>query len=132
MSNITIAEFLGWEEGAIYRYKGSFYKIKNDMLLGSFTGEQDEWCADWFICVNDIPFLKEATKVEPKKYYLRHKFLESKGIDYLNQLSSGILNLMDKEGSGKSKTQFTEEEIEKIEATGFDLRNFERVEVEDD
>ena len=37
----------------------------------------------------------------------------------------------DKTESDSYKTQFTEKEIEEIEAKGFDLRNFERIEVEE-
>ena len=130
---INLADILGWEEGATYRYNNRFFKIKHGLLVSSLTGKQSDWCVDWSVEVNSIFYLKEATKVEPKKYYLRHKFLDSEDVNYLNCRSdSGEFCLLGLFETYDYKTKFTEEEIEKIEASGFDLRNFEKVEVEDE
>ena len=123
----TLADILGWEEGATYKYCGRFFKIRHDMLLSSITGEQDAWHLDTSVVLNELSYLTEAHKVETREYYLKHKFLGREGFNYVNQLSSGILNLMNKTGSDNFKTQFTEDEIKEIEASGFDLRNFEKV-----
>ena len=128
----SLADILGWEEGAVYKYGGRFFKIRHDMLLSSITGEQDEWYLDTSVVLNELSYLTKASKVERKKYYLKHKYLREEGFNYLNQQSCGGFNLMNEGDSDMFKTKFTEEEIEEIEASGFDLRNFERVEVEDD
>ena len=125
----TLAEILGWEEGAIYKYGSRFCKIENDMLLSSLTRGQDVWYLDVSILLNELPYLSEAPKAEPKKYYLKHRFLEREGVNYLNQLSSGSFDLVTSVDSDIFKTKFTEDEIEEIEASGFDLCNFERMEV---
>ena len=128
----SLADVLGWEEGAIYKYGSRFCKIENDMLLSSLTRRQDVWYLDVSILLNELAYLMEATKMEPKKYYLKHRFLEKEGVNYLNQLSSGSFDLVTSVDSDIFKTKFTEDEIEEIEARGFDLRNFEKVEVEDE
>lgn len=126
----SLAEILGWEEGAVYRYNNRFLKIKHGLLLSSLTREEGDWCVDWTVKVNDVFYLKEAIKVEPKKYYLKHKFLSREDFNYLNcHSASGGFCLLGPLESCDYKTKFTEEDIEKIEATGFDLCNFERVEV---
>ena len=70
---------------------------------------------------------------EPKKYYLKHKFL-GEGLDsYLNyNYDRDKLCLMGMIETPNYQTEFTDDAIEEIEALGFDLRNFERVEVEDE
>ena len=74
---------------------------------------------------------KIAEKVEPKKYYLKHKFLGSEGFNYLNYyFLQDKLFLSYKRGTSDYQTKFTDKEIEEIEASGFDLCNFEKVEVE--
>ena len=125
----SLADILGWEDGKIYEYDNRYYKIKNDRLLSSITGEQGEWYLDTSVVLNELSYLTEAHKVETREYYLKHKFLGREGFNYVNQLSSGILNLMNKTGSDNFKTQFTEDEIKEIEASGFDLTNFEKIEI---
>ena len=129
----SLAEILGWEEGAVYRYNNRFLKIKHGLLLSSLTREEGDWCVDWTVKVNDVfCCLKEAIKVEPKKYYLKHRFLDSEGVNYLNLRIDGKYSINDICESKSFKTKFTEEEIKKIEEKGFDLTNFEKVEVEDE
>lgn len=140
----SLAELLGWEEGAVYRYNNKFFKIKHGLLVSSLTGKQNSWYVDWGVEVNSIFYLKEAIKVEPKRYYLKHKYLREEGFNYLNLRIDGAYSLNDvsetsvvktqqfADSESAVKTQFTDREIEEIEASGFNLRNFERVEVEDE
>ena len=126
----SLADILGWEEGAVYRYNNRFLKIKHGLLLSSLTREEGDWCVDWTVKVNDVFYLKEAIKVEPKKYYLKHKFLGIERYAYLNYGHIGKdFELNSKSFVDNIQTQFTDDEIEEIEATGFDLCNFEKVEV---
>ena len=69
---------------------------------------------------------------EPKKYYLRHRSLDSEGVNYLNLRIDGKYSINDICESKSFKTSFNDKEIEEIEALGFDLCNFEKVEVEDE
>mgnify|MGYP001354228319 CR=1 FL=1 len=129
----TLADILGWEEGAVYRCNNKFFKIKHGLLVSSLTGKQNSWHVDWSVEVNSIFYLKKAIKVEPKRYYLKHKYLREEGTNYLGL--NTYYNYLDVEYPDEGefrKTQFTEDEIENLEASGFDLRNFERVEVEND
>ena len=129
----SLADILGWEEGAIYKYGSIFFKIEHDTLLSSLTRELDVWYLDVPVSLNEITYLRKATKVEPKKYYLRHKFFGSPWGNYLNyRNTTNRLYLLDIQGTVDYKTQFTQEEIEEIEASGFDLCNFEKVEVENE
>ena len=70
---------------------------------------------------------------ELKKYYLKHKYLRKEGTNYLGL--DTYYNHLDVSYSVEGelrKTQFTDSEIEEIEASGFDLCNFEKVEVENE
>lgn len=69
----TLCDFLGWEEGQEYEYRtvdilmldnGKIY-IKNDMCPSG-------WCNYTFFG-NQIEDLRQAKKVEPKKYYAKIK-----------------------------------------------------------
>ena len=85
------------------------------------------------IIIDLLELVNEAEKVEPKKYYLKHKYLRKEGTNYLGL--NTYYNCLDVEYPDEGefrKTQFTEDEIENLEASGFDLKNFERVEVEDE
>ena len=85
---------------------------------------ESEWYAD---------MMERGGVVEPKKYYLKHKFL-GEGLDsYLNyNYDRDKLCLMGIIETPNHQTEFTDDAIEEIEALGFDLRNFERIEVEED
>lgn len=128
----SLADILGWEEGAVYRYNNKFFKIKHGLLVSSLTGKQNSWHVDWGVEVNSIFYLKEAIKIKPKKYYLKHKYLREEGFNYLNLRIDGTYSIKGVFESSSFKTQFTDREIEEIEASGFNLCNFERVEVEDE
>ena len=128
----SLADILGWEEGAIYKYGSRFCKIEHGLLVSSLTRGQDAWYLDVSILLNELPYLMEATKVEPKEYYLKHRFLEKEGVNYLNLHINGTCSINDTFETSAVKTSFNDKEIEEIEATGFDLCNFEKVEVEDE
>ena len=129
---MTLAEFLGWEENVEYRRGGNIFKVDGSHLMD--LRSNDYWgntcCETW-----ELLELRNAVRVkpEPKKYYLRHKFLGSSGYNYLNYFIIGNDYIINDRCSGDCfKSEFTDSEIKEIEATGFDLRNFERVEVEDE
>lgn len=131
MSKITLAEFLGWEEDTEYEYEGRFYKvIGTDLVVNNIDGLYPwERVNDEDIKIHELWKLsEEAERVEPKKYHLKHKFL-GEGLDsYLNyNYDRDKLCLMGMIETPNYQTQFTDDEIEEIEATGFDLRNFEKV-----
>ena len=129
----TLAEVLGWEEGAVYRYNNRFLKMKNGFLFTSLTGDDGDWYFDNTTIANDMAYLQKAIKIEPKKYYLKHKFLNEEGLDYLNRNSStNTVFLSIKRQTPGCQTKFTDIEIKEIEARGFNLCNFEEVEVEDE
>ena len=71
---------------------------------------------------------------EEKKFYLRHRWLESIGNRYLiTDLGDGYYYLDDKDDYFAGKMQFTLKEIEEIkEKFGTDLADFELVEVKDE
>lgn len=70
---------------------------------------------------------------EEKKYWLRHRFLESKPLKYLNFNSEiGIFKLNTITQSENSQTQFTQEEIDEIkERYNTTLDDFEQTEVKE-
>ena len=70
---------------------------------------------------------------EPKRYYLKHKFIGRHSRGHLNhEHPDGVFYVSNADETTSFQTKFTEEEINEIEATGFDLSNYEKVEVEDD
>ena len=126
---MTLAEFLGWEENVEYRRGGNIFKVDGNHLMD--LRSNDYWgntcCETW-----ELIELRNAVRVKPKpkKYYLKHKFLGSEDFNYLNYLSaSGRFCLLGLLENYDYKTKFTEEEIKEIEEKGFDLTNFERIEV---
>lgn len=135
MSRITLAEFLGWEEDTEYEYEGMVYKVIDADLIVNVDGlYQWERVNEGDIKIHELGKLsEEAERVEPKKYYLKHKFLGIERLAYLNYGHIGKdFELNSKRFVDNIQTQFTEEEIKKIEEKGFDLCNFEKVEVEDE
>ena len=128
-----LAEILGWEEGATYKVGELYYSVVgvNLYYFKDFESPRIKFYQATIIDLLDL--VNEAEKVEPKKYYLRHKFLGSPWGDYLNyKNTTNRLYLLDIYDTVDYKSKFTEDEIEEIEATGFDLSNFEKVEVEND
>ena len=125
----TLAEILGWEEGAVYKFGELYYSIKGENLYYFKDFESPRIKTNQNIIIDLLELANEAEKVEPKKYYLRHRFLDGEGLNYLNLRIDGKYNINDICESKSFKTSFTDKEIEEIETTGFDLCNFERVEV---
>lgn len=134
---ITLTDFLGWEEGVEYDYRGDRYKI-NDNKLYYFDCRYNEWILSIFN--EDFIAFQQAEKVKPKKYYLRlkEKYCEFYGI----KNNFACLNF-DKEVNNFFisnprtflwfQTQFTLEEIEEIKKVDYvSLEQFEIVEVGED
>ena len=127
----TLAEILGWEEGAVYKVGELYYSIKGVNLYYFKDFESSFVKKDQNIITYLLELVNEAWRVEPKKYYLKHKFLNDEGFNYLNY--DFPMDLFYLSGNVDApQTQFTDRKIKKIEATGFDLCNFEKVEVEDE
>lgn len=132
----SLADFLGWEEGAKYVYKDYKYKIINDTL--HFTKTKNHWTK---IC--DFDDFRQAEKVQLKKYHLKLKqeYLDFFGItvneNYINMFkkSENMKDLegyflSDKNGNPNVKTKFTEKEIKNIVLyKPLSLDMFDKVEV---
>lgn len=72
---ITLAEFIGWEEGVSYDvgiYDGGIHRVKDGRLEQSIGGGQ--WVnARLSLTPVEINKLRQAKKVEPKCYYAKIK-----------------------------------------------------------
>ena len=139
----TLADIFGWEEGASYKVGELYYSVVGENLYYFKDFDSPRIKTNQDIIIDLLELVNEAERVEPKRYYLKHKFLGSEDFNYLNLRIDGTYSIIDILESSAVKTQFTdsesvfktkftEEEIEKIEASGFDLCNFEKVEVEDE
>ena len=129
----TLADILGWEEGATYKVRGLYYSIVGENLYYFKNFESPRIKTNQDIIIDLLELANEAEKVELKKYYLRHKFLGSEGFNYLNYyFLQDKLFLSYKRGTPDYQTQFTDRKIKEIEATGLDLCNFEKVAEEDE
>ena len=128
----TLADILGWEEGATYKVGELYYSIVGENLYYFKDFESSRIKTNQNTIIDLLELANEAEKVEPKKYYLRHKFLGSKDFNYLNLRIDGTYSINSVSETSSFKTSFNDKEIEKIEASGFDLCNFEKEEVEND
>mgnify|MGYP001213363432 CR=1 FL=1 len=67
---MTLADILGWEEEAVYKVGELYYSI---------VGENLYYFKDFgyprIKIIDLLELVNEAEKVEPKKYYLKHKYL---------------------------------------------------------
>lgn len=64
---ITLADFLGWEEGVEYKNWGSRYKIiDNELYL--FSDKTSEWKMSEYN--SDFASFKQAEKIQPKNTIL--------------------------------------------------------------
>ena len=131
MSKITLAEFLGWEDEHLYEYNGQILKTLNNKLLAvlDFGSHYVKWGFSE-LQINELCELRNANKLDIPKYNLKYK--DKSNPTYFNYDFNGNFMIGTKTGLGEFKTKFRTCEIEEIEASGFDLRNFEKVEVEDD
>ena len=126
---MTLAEFLGWEENVEYRSGGTTFKVDGNHLMDLRSNGYWEYtcCETW-----ELIELRDAVRVkpEPKKYYLKHKFLGAERFAYLNYSHEfKDFELETKSFEDNFQTQFTEEEIKMLEDSGFSLANFEKIEV---
>ena len=129
----TLADILGWEEGATYKFEELYYSVVGENLYYFKDFDSPRIKTNQNIIIDLLELVNEAERVEPKKYYLRHKFLGSLGYNFLNYFINGNDYIINDRCSGDSfKSEFTDMEIKKIEASGFDLCNFEKVEVENE
>ena len=86
----------------------------------------------------DVIFKFASTPIEErqeeKKYYLKHRFLDSQQTDYLNfSREIGLFKLSTMEHYDNKQTQFTQKEIDEIkEKCNTDLKDFEIIEVEEE
>ena len=71
---ITLAEFLGWEEGQKYEFRGDKYRIQSDILQVYDKG--DEMWFDSSEELNDYLRLRQVKKVgaKLKAYYLKDEY----------------------------------------------------------
>lgn len=117
MNNITLAEFLGWEEDTEYKYMENIYKVKDDTLYRfSYKKNRFNVESNLRICSSDFAKLKQAVKIE-KKYHI-HLKREIKDVlsayaDYISLISKKN-NLLDKDKHVKEFTKKEFEEIKKI------------------
>ena len=129
----TLAEILGWEEGATYKVGELYYSVVGVNLYYFKDFDSPHIKTNQDIIIDLLELVNEAEKVEPKKYYLKHKYLGAERFAYLNYSHEfKDFELETKSFEDNYQTKFTEEEIKEIEEKGFDLTNFERVEVEDE
>lgn len=70
----SLADFLGWEEDTEYVYKDYKYKIINNTL--HFTRTKNNWIKIYDF---DVTGLRQAEKVQLKKYHLK---LKQKYVDF--------------------------------------------------
>ena len=129
----SLADILGWEEGATYKVGELYYSVVGVNLYYFKDFDSPRIKTNQDIIIDLLELVNEAEKVEPKKYYLKHKFLGHLFGTYLNyKYSTGEFCRSNTEEAAICQTQFTDSEIEEIEARGFDLCNYEKVEVEDE
>ena len=129
----TLADIFGWEEGAVYKVGELYYSVVGENLYYFKDFESPRIKTNQNIIIDLLELVNEAERVEHKKYYLKHKFLDREGVNYLNyNYSTDRLYIIGRTETRYYQTEFTEDEIEEIEAAGFNLCNFERVEVKDE
>ena len=66
---LTLAEFLGWEEGVEYEYWSGKYKIVDGELLYYWNMTKDYEPAKVYLNRSSIQTMREAEKVEHEKQY---------------------------------------------------------------
>ena len=66
---LTLAEFLGWEEGAEYMCLAGKYKVEDGELLHYSNVMQDYWPAKVYLNHSRTLAMRRAKRVKPKKKY---------------------------------------------------------------
>ena len=107
--DISLADFLGWEEGAIYHNGPVWrYKISKGKLYTRLISDKD-WAE-----LEDYKVLKNLKKYEPK-YMIKTPFVSSRGTQYLSkEIVSGEVFVASKLNKAGVIQEFTKEEAEKL------------------
>ena len=74
-TDITLAEFLGWEERTEYKASEDKFLLKDDYLL-YWNFAYDDWLPADGVSLNRLQELRDAKKIESKKYYAKIKGAE--------------------------------------------------------
>ena len=77
---LTIAEFLGWEEGIEYIRAGNIFKVEGNNLFKKGEECSSGWC-NFYMLSDELINLRNATKYVPK-YYAKIKGWELIPSDY--------------------------------------------------
>lgn len=132
----SLAEFLGWEEDVVYKCNSDKFIIMDGKLyIRNYASTR--WCVAYDISINRFEQLRQAKKVEIKKYHLK---LKRKYVDFFDTFGGkNLLSLYDCKDfmisdvsceDDKNQIEFTEEEINNIvlpEPLSLDM--FDKVEV---
>ena len=133
-----------------YLKSNDFGMRENDEMIiadDQFEISKRVQCSIWFLRDNieysyEYELIKKVIelaetplneRVEVKKYYLKHRYINNWGDDiYLNYVEGNYIILTDKCQNPNYKTKFTKAEIEDLKVEfDTDLRDFELIEVED-
>ncbi|OUC52451.1 hypothetical protein B7939_00560 [Eggerthia catenaformis] len=136
---ITLVDFLGWAEDQEYEYNDNIFKIINNKLYSKIKNES-KFYETLLLPLNYFESLRNASKFETKKYYLKLKEEHFIFLRYAFKKDSKYLNfnelnneyyLETKEEIDEFKTKFTKEEIENIKLPdNITLDMFDMIEVD--
>ena len=117
---ITLAEFLGWEEGKEYRCPSGKYLITDDTLY-RYENNDGGWQPVRTCFIKSfINSMREAEPIEEKKYHLINPEIADESDRYLNTIilgdRVGCIFFSDKSSDFTFKAVFTIAEIEMIKA----------------
>lgn len=122
---ITLAEFLGWEEGKEYKCFGSIYRIVRDTF--QILGSNGEWKYTYMDILN-YERLRNAEKLHEPLYYAKIKGWELFTECYINCLTPiKTLLIADKRETKSAKTKLTKDEWREL-GVNDEIADFERVE----
>ncbi|OUC52514.1 hypothetical protein B7939_00910 [Eggerthia catenaformis] len=132
---IPLADFLGWEESQEYEYNDKIFKIINNKLYSRNRNEFKFY--ETLLPLNHFESLRNASKIEPKKYYLKLKidifvFLNADISMYLNydKLKDKCYLDTKDEFLERYQTKFTKEEILRLKLPeNITLNMFEMIEI---
>lgn len=133
---IPLADFLEWDEDQEYEYNDMIYKIINNKLYSRSANESKFY--ETLLPLNRFEFLRKASKIKPKKYYLKLKrdifvFFNADISMYLNydKLKDKFYLDTKDEFLEQYQTKFTKEEIQRLKLPeNITLDMFEMIEAE--
>ena len=134
---ITLAEFLGWEEGKRYKCFSKEYFVKDNILYCRY-GDGTFWkVVKTRLAKSDIEAMREAKPIEEKKYYLVNPEIKKEQAKYLNtRLDDGkivYIEFINKASDFEYQTKFSKTDLETIKSKFPKTFSIcEVVEVEDD